>query len=474
MFVRSTQQMITQSAIEFARQHSARLAELQRQISTGIRIHRPSDDPVAMRSVVTQQFIDHQFDMHRQNMDVASSHLNASVSQLLAAKDLMLAAKEVAFESRQTTDRMVLVDQIDQMIERLHVVANARFDGQYLFAGTAVGTSPFEFDRGDPRGRAVYRGSDLPTQVTVGVQLTAQVGYSGQAIFQPVSRQASRYVTATGAAAGQGTDSDVGFGTLVVRHVATTYAGASGIAPGTSSAAGDTILGPDGTHRVTIDNVAQTISLNGGPPTSYSGTETDLQLWGPLGETALVDVTGLAAGFQGEVAISTAGTLSVDGGVTETPIDYSANQSVVHGENGAVTYVDSSGIQRAGVAHVEYVGTADAFGVLVELRRDLLNERGLTESEWQESITRRLADLDRVHDHLLDVVGQQSATLSNLESIRAHHEDLQLETRRVISDLQSTDLPAAIAELQLRQTLLQTTYATTANLFNTSLLDYLR
>jgi flagellin-like hook-associated protein FlgL len=223
-----------------------------------------------------------------------------------------------------------------------------------------------------------------------------------------------------------------------------------------------------------IDGAALTLSLNGGPRVSYTGTETDLQLFGPNGETVYVDVTSLAAGFVGNVDLSATGTLSIDGGLTEVPIDFSANQSLVQSLDGTVTFVDSTNIRRAGTSHVEYTGTADAFGVLTELRRDLLNARNLTETQWQESLSRRLQDIDRIKEHFLEIVGQQSATLSNLESVRQHHEDLQLETRRILSVLQATDLTEAITELQLRQNLLQTTYATTVTMFNTSLLQFLR
>lgn len=474
MYVRTTQQLIVNSAIEYARRHSTRLADLQQQISTGIRLHRPSDDPAAYRSAVTQQFTDQRFTSHMENIDVARSRLDTSVSQLLAAKDLFLEARDIAFESRQTNERGVFVSQVDRLLGRLQKLANERFDGNFLFSGTATTTQPFEFPETDARGRGVYLGSGEHSQITIGLELTADVFSPGAEVFQPERRGTSVYLGNTGAAAGLGTDSGVGFGVLSVRHVATTYGGSSGITAGTTSPNDDTIIGPTGANNLTIDDVAKTISLNGGPAVSYAGTETNLRVGGPTGELVHVDVTGVVAGFQGSVAVTATGTLSTDGGATQVAIDFSANQAVTNSATGEITFVNSVDIDRTGEARVEYTGTSDAFGVLFELRRELLNVDGLSEAEWQQAMTRRITDLDRVKDHLLDVVGQHSATLGNLESVRAHHEDLQLETRRVLSDLMSADLPSVITELQSRQTLLQTTYATTLTLMNTSLIEFLQ
>jgi flagellar hook-associated protein 3 len=472
MFIRTTQQLMVNSAIDYARQHSLALARLQQQVSTGLRINRPSDDPGSVRAAISHDFTDQELEGYLSNISAARNRLNVSVTQLQAAKDVFVEARSIAFDSRQTTDREALVAQLDRLIDRLHNIANDRFEGNYLFSGNAVQTRPFEFDGAGNQGE--YLGSSQHTQVTIGAELSADVLWSGAGVFQPRHRQGTIYLGNTGAAAGSGTDSGLGFGTLAVRHVATTYAGGSGVAPGTSSPGGDSVIGPTGSHRLTIDAVGRTISLNGGNPVDYTGTESDLKITGATGEVVYVDVTSIVPSFQGDVSINATGALSMDGGASEVAIDFSTNQMLVHSSTETVTFVDSSNIRRSGVAHLEYSGTTDAFGALEELRLDLLNERGLKESAWQDSITRRVDELDRIANHLLDIVGQQSATLANLDSVQIHHEDLQLETRRILGDLTSADLAEVITQLQARQNLLQTTYATTVTILNSSLVNFIR
>ncbi len=283
----------------------------------------------------------------------------------------------------------------------------------------------------------------------------------------------------TGAASGSGTDSGVGQGTLLVRHTATTYAAGSGVQVGTSSPAGDTVIGAAGSHLLTIDDTSGTgasgtISLNGGPVISFSNTDTDLEVIGLSGEVVFVDTTSITAGFSGDIAMTADGSLSTDGGLTGAPIDFSANQLVIDSTTGAVTNVNSSGIFRVGSEQLEYSGTAGAFEALMELRNDLRNTRNLSPDDWHAAMSRHIEDLTRVHDHILNVVGEQSIALENLDALESRAQDLQLATKVIISELASTDISEAAIRLQAETNLLEFTFASSVGLLNTSLLDFIR
>ena len=93
-----------------------------------------------------------------------------------------------------------------------------------------------------------------------------------------------------------------------------------------------------------------TVSLNGGPTVAFTNTDTDLSVTGPLGETVFINTTAITPGFNGNVDITAAGTLSTDAGTSETVINFSANQIVTNNQTGQVTNIDSSAIRRVGVA----------------------------------------------------------------------------------------------------------------------------
>src|SRR5262249_39694406 len=136
--------------------------------------------------------------------------------------------------------------------------------------------------------------------------------YSGQAVFGATNRGATTVIGTTGAKAGSGTDTATANTQLLVSHTLTTFASGSGVAAGTSSAAGDTIIGASGTHKLTINDTsgngsAGTISLNGGPPVSYDSSQTNLKVQGPNGEVVYLDTTAMTPGFNGTIDMTATG-----------------------------------------------------------------------------------------------------------------------------------------------------------------------
>ena len=186
-----------------------------------------------------------------------------------------------------------------------------------------------------------------------------------------------------------------------------------------------------------------------------------------------IDTTAITAGFSGNVDIEAAGTLSTDGGATETVIDFSNNQVVENSITGNVTHIDSSGVAYAGVESLEYEGTADAFTALLELRDDLQNTRGLDSADLSESLERRFVDLQRASDQILNVVGEQSVALQQLDQMAVQNENQQLDLSSRLSDVGSADLAKVIVEMQGVQTTMQFNYAALSIVQSNNLLDFL-
>jgi len=472
-------------AIEAAGRHSSELANLQQQASSGLRLTKPSDDPTAMRSVLLAQNRDARLEAELSNIQDARSILNLSVTHLLDANDVLVRAKQIALEGVQATDvseREILAKEVEGLIDRLLAIANSEHEGYYLFGGTRAHTAPFSIEDGGTGTQSAtvrYRGSTDRSSTGVGLGSFVDTLYSGAEVFLSRDRSDTVFIGQTGAAPGSGTDSGIGQATLSVIHAATTYAAGSGVQAGVSSPGGDTIIGPNGSHVLTIvdtsgDGTSGTVSLNGGTPVAFTNADADLELVGPSGEKVYVDTTSITAGFSGDVAIAADGLLSIDGGATATPVDFSSNQLVQNSLTGEVTNVDSSAIRQVGTERVEYEGTADAFTALLELREDLRNTSGLPSSTLSTALNRRIADLDRVRDNVMLIVGEQSVSLQHLDALEQKVQDIQLETRRIISENESADIAEVAIKLQNEQALLQFTLASTAIVLDQSLLDYLR
>jgi len=85
-----------------------------------------------------------------------------------------------------------------------------------------------------------------------------------------------------------------------------------------------------------------------------------------------------------------------------------------------------------------------------------------------------LSELNRVHEGILNVVGQQSADLQNLQSLGNQLSQVKLNTQQRITDLQGADVAQVVVGLQSQQNLLQLTLASTARVFDQSLLNFLQ
>ena len=482
MTIRVTSQSYFTKAIQQAQQHSGELAQLHNQASSGVRIHKPSDDPLAMRTLLARKLDDSRSDVFLANAQEARTKLNSSVSQLLEANNVLIRASEVALDGNQTTEPDLLASEVDRLIERLVDIANSQDNGQYLYAGTGYKDQPFTeafgID-GQTISAVAYDGSRSTSAILIGNDTTADVVFPGASVFQSRDRQATVFLGNTGAASATGTDSGTGRANLLVQHTLTSYGGGSGVQAGLTSVAGDTIIGPAGAHTLTVIDTSGTgasgiISLNGGTEIAFTNADTNLQVKGPSGQIVYLDTTTITPGFSGTIPITANGTLSTDNGTTSVPIDFSTGQQVIDSGTGDVTNVDTSALRRSGTESIEYVGTSDAFQVLINLRDDLRNTRNLSGPDFHDAMARSIDDVQRVRNHILSVVGEQSLTLENLDAIERQTQNDQLETRRLIGEIESADIAEVAIRLQEEQNLLQFTFATTVGLLDQSLLDFIR
>jgi flagellin-like hook-associated protein FlgL len=201
---------------------------------------------------------------------------------------------------------------------------------------------------------------------------------------------------------------------------------------------------------------------------------TNLVVTGPLGEKVHVNTTGITAGFNGSVDIEAAGSLSLDGGITRTAVSFSTNQQITDPRDGTLVNLDTTAIRHTGTDHVEFPGTSDVFSVLRELRDDILNTRNMPESTRSDSLTRRIGDIERIQDHVLDMVGVQSVSLEQIDRLESRTGDLKLAEKIEYSDTVSADIAEAVLRLKELNNLQQFTMAAVGQLLTPNLLNYIQ
>lgn len=167
------------------------MADLQNQISSGIRLSRPSQDPGAYIEVRTGQAEVLQTDVYEANIAHSTSILDAGVATLQDVHAIMMRAGVIASEgANASTDDagyVALANEVDGLLQRLIDAVNSQADGRYLFGGTATDTQPFVVTAMDLNGRPLqvsYQGADERKRELVGPNQTIDTLYAGDQVFQ--------------------------------------------------------------------------------------------------------------------------------------------------------------------------------------------------------------------------------------------------------------------------------------------------
>jgi flagellar hook-associated protein 3 FlgL len=148
--------------------------------SSGKSINNLSDNPIAAgQLVISNAQIDDvdQFSYSvstvQGSLNTADSALNSVVSSLTEAVSV---GTEAAGGTLSTSELQALGDQVNQIQQQVIGLANTTYQGNYVFAGTAVNTQPYS-------STGVYSGNSEVNSVEVGEGQTASMGLAGSTIF---------------------------------------------------------------------------------------------------------------------------------------------------------------------------------------------------------------------------------------------------------------------------------------------------
>ncbi len=457
-------------------QQARRLAELQQQVASGMRMLRSSDSPAEMYRALDLREQVEALGAYQKNLDEVTRTQEISHSLLQEISSSLASTKQelsqVVSDTYSADIRAMIGEKVDATLEQVLSLANTKRLGRSLLGGTRTGTTPFAAQRTNGRITAVdYQGGleDLLVPVAPGVTYAGTI--VGGSVLGEDDRQPPAFTGTTGLAPGTATSNVRGDLYLTAVHTQTTFAGGTGVTAGTSSAADDTVLGG---HTLTIvGGGTKTISLNGGPAVTFDGTETDLAVTGPgpNGVVVHVDMTGWVA-FAGDVAITGEGKLTIDGGASYTNLAaFVDNVAVTDSTTSRVLYVDATNVVGTGLEVVRVPGTHDAFGTLINARDVLLNERDL--GQQTAFVSEAMDALDSVMLVLIRKMTGVGARLQAMDTLQGSLETIQIHATNQAASLEDADIVQVASELARTQALYEMTLAVSAKLLRMSLLDFI-
>jgi flagellar hook-associated protein 3 FlgL len=184
------------------------LSSLYEQGATGLKLNKPSDDPGAIRPVLTTRTQLQQNDRYLETMGVAGDKMAATESHLDTVENVLVRMEEIAINSINSSlsesDLTTLADEVATLKDQLLYSANARIDGKYIFAGFKQDTPPFTenpgydpdlYDISDSSTWAyIYNGDHNRTQLEISPGEYMEVNLTGNELFMGISNE----VAATG------------------------------------------------------------------------------------------------------------------------------------------------------------------------------------------------------------------------------------------------------------------------------------
>jgi flagellar hook-associated protein 3 FlgL len=212
--MRITHDTLRQVFLDAMQQTQRRLEQTQTQISTGSKVNRPSDDPLAAARIRELEASLSRIDQYQSNALLAQNRLGVEEETLVGVVNGLQRIRELAIQANNATasqgSRDAIAVELRQQLTNLISLANAADgEGRYVFAGYSEETQPFV-----RTGAGVsYVGDDGQHHVKISEHRLVATGDPGSAAFERI-RDGNGTFSLTAGAANTGTGV-LGAGTVV-------------------------------------------------------------------------------------------------------------------------------------------------------------------------------------------------------------------------------------------------------------------
>ena len=178
--MRVTEAMIYQQTIDRANAALVKVGKAQGELSSGLRVQAPGDDPQAAGLLVRHKFDQTQTTAIQNGAQSAADELNDADSALGSVSTVLARAQVLATQFGNDTytadDRAAAANEVDGLSKQVVGSLNTRFGDRYIFGGNVDDRAPFANDgtyQGDTGVRQVevapgiYEDASIRADVTV-------------------------------------------------------------------------------------------------------------------------------------------------------------------------------------------------------------------------------------------------------------------------------------------------------------------
>ncbi len=188
------------------------------QVSTGLSVNRPSDDPAASAAMVQNTIEATDLDQYTQNVTTALSTAQSASSVLSSVVTSLTSAVSVGTEgangTNSTSNLQALASEVQGILASVVTAANTSISGSFLFGGTSTAT-PYTADATSPSGYT-YNGNDTTNSVTIGDNTSVKISLPGDQIFTNPANNVLASLNSLATALQSGVSADIQTATTAV------------------------------------------------------------------------------------------------------------------------------------------------------------------------------------------------------------------------------------------------------------------
>ena len=178
--MRVTFSMTYQKTMNNYNRQSAEYSRLSTMVSSGKRMSKPQEDPLAWSQAMDMKQSMRELDAFQKNVDFAVGWNQVTTSALDQVSDLLIKARETglgATSSDSAEKRASQISTLDQISKQVLTLANSTYQDLYVFSGSSISTAPFTEADLD------YQGDTNDYAVRVGKNNRLKINTDGQEVF---------------------------------------------------------------------------------------------------------------------------------------------------------------------------------------------------------------------------------------------------------------------------------------------------
>jgi flagellar hook-associated protein 3 FlgL len=179
----------TQQFLADLQRNQLQLQQAQGEISSGIAIQQPSDDPTAISEILQTQTEISNNKQIQSNLSSVTTEVDTADSALQTAVQAVESAISIATQGATGTasaeTRASLAEQVTGLQQSLVGVAQTTVNGRYIFSGDQESQAPYQLDPTQPEGVMQLVTSSATRQIQSVDGTSFAVALTAQQIFDP-------------------------------------------------------------------------------------------------------------------------------------------------------------------------------------------------------------------------------------------------------------------------------------------------